>query len=386
VGFSRPQHSLEVAPKAYLSPVDPLVWLVFLAWLFDFAQRRENRVRLPPIVILFLAFAALSIVRSVNRLNALKDLFQFVEYFAVGYVLFTYYGALPGGRRRLVDVFLAAATAVLLLGAFQYLAPSVAPFDVRATFSNRNVFGGYLALVLPLAGGLLLHEPRWGRRAWYLLILAAGSAVTLSGATLLAVLSALGLIAVGKGWKTLVIVAAVAGLAAALAAPRLPRENGRIARESIRLYDDRNQVALRYTEWQAAADMAARNPWLGVGIGNYQDCIGQYYGILPRPPVAAEPDSQNLYLVLLASTGYPGLACFLGVLFFFALGAARRYVAATDRFGKGLALGTLGSLAAFTVNSVWSPLLVRGIGLPLVLIFALAGTEKNGKEGIDEGT
>jgi hypothetical protein len=93
--------------------------------------------------------------------------------------------------------------------------------------------------------------------------------------------------------------------------------------------------------------------------------------MLPSPVGKAEDDSQNLYLVLASSTGFAGLAAYLGMLGFFGVSALRRFVAAADPFERGLALGLAGSCLAFAVNSLWSPLLVRGIGIPLALVFAL---------------
>jgi hypothetical protein len=76
--------------------------------------------------------------------------------------------------------------------------------------------------------------------------------------------------------------------------------------------------------------------------------------------------------VLAASAGIPALVAFLGMLLFPMARAAKLFSMETETSKKGVYLGVVGSLVAFSVNSVWSPLLVRGIGLPLVIVFALA--------------
>ena len=56
---------------------------------------------------------------------------------------------------------------------------------------------------------------------------------------------------------------------------------------------------------------------------------------------------------------------------------------ATDPVERGAAIGLVGCLAAFAVNSVWSPLLVRGIGVPLALTLALAAHAAGGAKAND---
>jgi len=72
--------------------------------------------------------------------------------------------------------------------------------------------------------------------------------------------------------------------------------------------------------------------------------------------------------VLAASAGLPALAVFLAML----VTAAGRAGIAAYRNRSALALGVSGSLSAFAITAVWHPLLVRGIGLPLVFALALA--------------
>jgi ABC-type uncharacterized transport system permease subunit len=58
------------------------------------------------------------------------------------------------------------------------------------------------------------------------------------------------------------------------------------------------------------------------------------------------------------------------LLWFWARAAACAF-AARDPWLRGAAAGLAGSVLAFAVNSVWSPLLVRGIGVPLAVVFGL---------------
>jgi O-antigen ligase len=121
--------------------------------------------------------------------------------------------------------------------------------------------------------------------------------------------------------------------------------------------------------------MAGENPVLGVGAGNYQANIGMYFRAIPRPggqAGKAEPDSQNQYLVLASSVGWPGVV-FLLALF---LGCGAAAASACNRLPpgpeRGWALGLFGSILAIAISGNWSPFLIRGLGLPLAFLLCLA--------------
>lgn len=368
------QYGVEVAKKTFISVADPLVWGVFSLWLLSVAAGGAGwrALRYPPAAVVgFVLIAGLSLIHAIHPLKGVKDIVQWVEYFVVAFMLFA---NVPAGDRMrgLVDVFLLVAAGVVLVGCVQYWQPGVADFKVRSTFGNRNVFGGYLALVVPLMAGVALYETCWWRRAGLLAVTALALSVTLSGGAFLAMSLTLALLCLMRGKAAFAAFAVVLGVLLLVVLPRLPRHNDAVLHESIRLFNDQNEVSLRYTEWQAAMVMTAENPWLGVGIGNYQDNIGGYFGVLPRPTGVVEHDSENLYLVMASSTGWLGLACFLGVLFTFGISAAREFFTSTDRSQTGLALGVLGALLSFSICCLWHPLLVRGMGIPLAIVCAFA--------------
>jgi O-antigen ligase len=368
------QYSFEIARRTYISAVDPLIWIVFGLLFWRAACRRDvGDLRRPPCLSLaFLAFVAISAINAGSRAATAKDLFQFAEYFVAAFMLFEWSAGSEPRRRRMLDVFLWTGTVIVAVGVGQYAMPSVDDFVVRGTFGNRNVFGGFLALLLPLMFGILLCTPSWPRRAWLLAVVAAGLLVTLSGGTWIALLCGLGTVSMLKHRGAFLVTAVCVVVAGIFVLPHLPRANSEVLHDSVALYDADGQVTTRYPEWQAAAVMLQENALFGVGGGNYQANIGRYYGVIPSPPGKAEPDSQNLYLVLGSSLGLPGLAAFAGMLLLFGCAAGRAALRAGPSPWRGAALGLTGSFVAFAVNAVWSPLLVRGIGVPLALLGALA--------------
>ena len=380
--ISPTQYGIRVLGKVYLSPADPLVWVTFLLWLaLLVGRRRFPRLGLAPLLfVVFAATCAASISRAADRFSAMKDLFQIVEYFLVAYGLFVWNMTDPTARKRLVAAFLASAVVVTIVGAWHYLLAEEPALLVRGTFGNRNVLGGYLALVLPFCFGLALFDSSWWRRVACVCVVIAGMCINLSGGSVIAIVVSLIVIAALRGRLAFLFTAVALLVGVLVVGPLLPRENMESLYESVRLHDDENQVARRYTEWQAATIMVWENPVLGVGAGNYQDNIGSYYGVLPDPTGPSEPDTQNLYLVLAGTTGLCGLVAYLGMLAWSMAQACSRYFEASDRFDRGVAVGAFGGVLAFAIAGLWSPLLVRGIGLPLVFVLALCTWRARGWE------
>jgi O-antigen ligase len=372
LAISPTQYAIEIREKMYLSAVDPAVWGVFLLLLVCFAMRLV-RLRPPSLFgSLLILVVGLSAMKTSNRMSSFKELFQVVEYFAVAYMLFAFLISDPKRRTAAVYVFAGIGTVIVFLALIQYLRPGLSSLEVAGTFGNRNVLGGYMALLLPLMVGLMLYEKNRVRLVWYAATVTVGLLVNLSGGSVMGVLVALAIVVMLRGRLVFAGLTVLLLLAVFVVVPLLPRDNAEVLRESVHLFDDDGNVSPRYTEWQAAAAMTQRNPVLGVGAGNYQENIGMHYGILPDPIGATESDTQNLYMVTASSIGLIGLAAFMGLLCYSGAAAIRQYGRAETDFDRGLAVGLLGSVVAFSIACIWSPLLVRGISIPLVFVLCLA--------------
>ena len=404
-----PIHGLHIAPS------DPLLLVSAGFFFLETAARREWRrfLAIPWTAAAFLAWMALASVMAADKMEAAKEFIQAALYFGVALGLFRDVLSRDPRRARVAAVAILFATGAIALAlAFrQYfdadgstanpallyfneyessLPDGALAFDswfghlnVRGTFGNRNVFGGFLTLLVPMAFAFALEAPKaWMKAAGALLALAA-CLVNLSGASMLAIFAVAVLQAAAKKRRAAFpALAAVATIAAAVALavvvlPSMPRENTWELVRSVEPYDpDTGLPTRRYPEWQAATEMALDAPWFGVGPGAYQRNIGQYFGVVPRATGPAEPDIQNLYLVLASTAGIPAAMLFL-LMLARAGGAALAATraggeSAPSRFDRAIALGCSGALAAFAIAALWSPLLVRGIGVPLAMILALA--------------
>ena len=375
------QWSLEPRPKFHLSLAD--VTLAFTAgvWFLDAVLRREwRRLRPPPCVqVLFVAVAGLSFFAAADKALAVKDIVQLIEFFIVGHILFAAFLREHQGALWQALTVLFVATAINVgVAVWQYFSDA-GVMGVCGTFGNRNVLGGYLAIALPLAFGVLLGARQVWVKAAMGALLITGALVNLSGASYFIVGGVLACMAARRGHKVFIPVAACLLLAQIDVLPNLPRGNDIAHFKSVAVYDEEGQVEKRYPEWQAAYDMTLNHPWLGVGMGNYQKQVGQYFGNFSRPTGPTEPDIQNLYLVLAGSAGFPVVLLFI-VLLSGAIRSARSAAAHGTGLNAGLGIGAGGAILAFALTAVWHPLLVRGIGLPLVFVLALAQTLATGEK------
>lgn len=376
LAISPTQYSFSLAGKINVCLVDPLVWGLGGLLVLKLLVAREWAFikKMPVFTGLFFVFCAVSLLFRQSRMDGIKDLIQYAEYFLIAPAVFLSILSTPRGPRRLLLVFAAVTSVIIGFGLIQYLRMEVVEaFHIAASFGNVNVLGGFLSLTLPLAVSFALSakQPVW-LRVWAGVIFLAGLFLLLSGGALVAVLTAAVVFVCLQRTKTawLAMVAVTALLLFVF--PLLPHQNLWTAHDSIAFFTPEGEPAMRYPEWQAAVAMTADQPLTGVGLGAYQINVGQYAGLIPDENVKAEADSQNMYLVLASTIGIPGALCFVLLLLLGIIRGFRAFVAGLDPEYSPYQLGATVALTAFAVNCVWTPLLVRGIGIPMAFILALA--------------
>lgn len=370
--ISPTQWAVQLPGNIHLAPADPLLGLAFAGLLLHAFRHRKWYILKPPpvLLLLFLFWTLISLAAAENRMAALKEFIQYSEYFLAGFILFRSFPEMRFDRRHLFYVLAGMTSFAILAALIQYFIPAIPNTGVSGGYGNQNVYGGFLSLMLPvLYGAVLDNQHRRIIRGGFCLIITAGLVTILNGGTCIAVVAGFGLVSLGKSQRAFVAFAVVVILLTIFVYPRLPRHNPQAWYETIALYENTGEPAQRYPEWQAATNMALDNPLFGVGAGHYQRHIGSYYGIVPNRPEASPPDSQNLYLVLAASIGFPGMLFFIGALGWF---MATALSTNRDPGFAGTAMGLAGGLFAFALNALWAPLLVRGIGLMLTAVMVLS--------------
>ncbi|MDE2931291.1 MAG: O-antigen ligase family protein [Chloroflexota bacterium] len=377
---------------------EPLVALIGLSWLAGMLAGRWSAPSLPsltiPIVIVMIPMG-LSALAAESLLLSIKEISKWAELFVIYLVTAT----TVRSRRvlaALVGVLLLAALAEVGIGLLQvafrigpphFLAGGIL-MRAHGTFGQPNPYGGYLALILPIALAIALSAPRHHIRllGWGVSIaLALGIVVSLSRGAWLGTLAALSVVWLLESQRNRpgAIVLAYCGFTATLIVLILgviPEAilsrvtdlfvyGSRLAQE-LRAGPNADNWAIleRVSQWYAGWQMFAENPYLGVGIGNYPKAYEVY--ALPGWPTGVG-HAHNYYLNLAAEGGVLTLTAFLlflGLAWYLSIRAWRR---APDIWGRLLALGLMGSLAAFSAHSLVDSLFVHSIGILLGILFGL---------------
>jgi hypothetical protein len=405
----------------YLAWADLVVALGFAVWLLVRLLRRDLRgAAMPPAALWAVAaiaglsvFQALDLMRPVGELletnkravvNAAKETMQIGLYFVAAYMLLAN-GLREARAAQLALYAFVVVTAVnVLYGLYTYVQPvalsaeriaelqqwlvyggqpdgiraAVDPIGVGSLLSNMYVYGGFLAIALPLLFGLALHERRPWAQAGLGIIIAIGVVTCLSGWHLLLLVA--GCIVVAARHSRTAFAAAALGAVVVLGLlPLLLPSNAAAIGEDVLVYReaaDERDIKQRWIKWSASVDMLAdpNNPrfLLGVGAGSYQAHVGGFYGLAPQREDTRPPDTDSRYLVTASSMGFLGLCALVGAMIYFVRCAFRGDGRLSAAIHPGLAAGLCGSLVAIAGANLIGDTFVRGLYVPVFLVFALA--------------
>lgn len=313
--------------------------------------------------------------------EAIAEIVQWASYFLIAPWLFVNLlhdrrGEVFVSRRTLAlgaFTFAALASGFMALAQLQKFVES-AP---RGFFGSPNVYAAFLAIAIPLVLESESEDSRTQLRCWILSLVLVFIALATIASPWAMLAAGIGLFVAAiarqgairlKAFR-LAMVVALALIAVSFW--RLPASLQPQRAEFTRVSSDHQKVKKQYIEWVAALGWSVpreRAFSTGVGPGNYQLNIGPFYNSLPNEE-KMPPDSNNLYLVQAVSVGVLGLGTLLWVLAHFwktAWRAARKWP--TDWLGAGVA----GALSSWLFVNLFHALIVRGAGLVLAFLFALA--------------
>ena len=234
-------------------------------------------------------------------------------------------------RARIMASLVISAVIVALLGLIQFfrVAPSLFPefpgYDQRvySVFGNQNLFGGYLAIAIPLLTAHIAADSRIRLlRYAALALLAMGLVLSESRTAWLATVAGMAVCVLWRGPHRKTTLYALAFMTLGLLCAALltwPRPLERIS-QTLREDDVGGRARLWF--WDGALRMIRDHPIAGVGLGNYAYFSPWYQGEALRGPRGPRHYHNELHTVhahsealeLLAETGSPGLLCGLWFL------------------------------------------------------------------------
>jgi putative inorganic carbon (HCO3(-)) transporter len=359
-------------PNATLSLVKLLGLALVAAYLLR-AVRRNDMVRLPPVLGLALAFGlviGLALIASPEPSAGLQKAFRYVFF-----ILFLFLMIQMIDDRaqavRLLRVLVASCAAAALYGCVSFVTGAVE--RASGPIADPNDFAYMMAAVLPFAIFLCVEDRRW-RLAWVAstLLLIAATFATLSRGAIVG-LAALLLWAVitrriGVGGTFAVVAAALLIVAAAFTFWASTVEERLTEKTSIAAANTESRAAF----WMAAEEMWEDHPIFGVGPARFGIEAKNY---VKNSPIALEdPVVHNSYLEILVEAGPLALLLFLGMLSAAWLGATRAARQARSRRDETtirLVAATKGSLLVAIVSGLF---LSEQVAPPFWIACALVGS------------
>ncbi|HEY7525731.1 MAG TPA: O-antigen ligase family protein [Candidatus Limnocylindria bacterium] len=413
--------------EAVVGPVQVLPATIVIAALAVGAlldrtpDRAEERNRWPTWIAMILG-AGLAVVATLaapSRDDAVNiTLHGVLEPLALFAVAF----ALRPTLRQVSAALLAVAAGVVVatLLNFAWLLIVVGPRDLyeqrmlfaRLTYFNVGIFGTMLVVALPAAASVVFAWPWASRRrvatlvGWAaigLIILALFFTYTKSAWLSAALVAALMVLLLVRGWRRRLALLAVIALLLAvvvpypLAALRVVAPGVAAAYESLLVgmqgegrveswdpdtYNGSGSIGIRLEAVGAAAEITAQSPLLGVGPGGFQ---AEFERIRPDASVPELQSAHNLLPNLAAEYGLPFAllaAIGLALVLWRALGTRRSTIAPERITGVAVALALIGFVAMATLfgNDLYRPYrTMNGDVLAVALLAGLAWSLPGGR-------
>lgn len=413
-----PLRTLIATEAAFQLPIDigQITFAAFLAAAVAHNLAQHNRLprlRWSPIYVPFMAFIVVGGLTGFSALSLAAWLNEWLKWVQM-LLMVIFVLAIAGEGRRwewLVFMLALAGLANALVGIYQFFGGSGADhlliagfgaprFRAFGTFGQPNPFGGFMGLLIPISTMAALgygvrawqsrHTQQFAQNAGITLfysgvtaLMIAGIGVSWSRGAWLGFAASLGVVVLAiprRAWLGLMLVGVgvlvVGGLwfTGSLPASIAARINS-ATEEYFTISDVRGvdispanyPVVERLAHWQAALNMTRANPWLGVGLGNYEVAYADYRLINWHEPLG---HAHNYYLNVLAEAGVLGLlvygkvwACIMWLNW-----RTRRH---PDVLARLIAGGMLGTWTYLFVHSIFDNLYVNNLFLHLGLIFGI---------------
>jgi O-antigen ligase len=378
--------SVKAAPRLALA--DMLLAALAMTLAAEIVVRRQDwRAAVVHFTaFLWIAVAILSAIgagEDADHEASIKEIVQLAEIVLVAYG-WMLCAARERRTRQYVLMALAAAASIQIVFAWGQIAAGASAFHIRGLYEHRNAYGMFVVVAAPLFVSAGLSGGRHvGLRVWYIALAALGVSSLSSGG--LTVAAAAGILLVGfyHGRRHGAAALAAVAILCCLVQPVLTANVRAAQLKSLETFpkdeNDRRAPSARVRRWQACLNAVAKHPTLGVGIGQFQNRIGEFYGSAFEKPHGRsddvmgfdirfdEPGSQSLYEVTAVEMGTLGI---LAVGAFLAAAAARLARSASGD-STGMAIGALGTICAVAVASACSSMMVRGVAIAFAIVLAL---------------
>ena len=342
------------------------LWLALIAFTAMLTRRLRQGESLLPRSALDLPIAALLVLAAASWLSSIyRDatawaLLRLLLYAAVFYLTLEMTESRTQ-TRRLIQTIVGMGLIVSFLGLVQY---SGAPFPafwkndaspgLSSTFVNCNHLGGYLAMILILGLGVVLHRSteRVGIWTGALLLILVALCLSLSRGAWIGAFVAVEFMLVLSMLRRKMSRAKIAILAFALlfaAGITILGSNPVIERIQTLKSLENTDLADRIVVWGGCADLIKKFPLLGTGLGTFP---WSFTEVRPAGITERWREAHNDWLQIVTELGLPVLVPLIwGLTALFRKGLLS-FRTTSSRLCAGTVLGALGGIVAILVHSV----------------------------------
>ncbi len=367
-----------------------ILLLGFLLWKARWKNSKEDIVNffktsanLP--VLLFMGLTVVSACFSPHKQYSIQEVLRLgagvLLYFTVAY-----HFRRSEQLMKLVDVLMFVAIGSSCIGFAQYGLGSEEQKLATGVFGDHQLYGSFMAILLPIVGVVALSEREPKRQldalttAALLLSYSRSAWIGCAGG-----LSALGMLALYMATRKnqklatrkheLILPLMMLVVAVGFFLLISPNTGGFMKRAtSIGNASGEQGWTYRQQAWHGAEMMIKERPLTGFGPGLYSYYQAQYtHSGLPMPEIAREYElthsgaampgirpslweqAHNTYLQTAAELGIPGLLLFIAALSAFLGMGLQRVVGMDNGIRRTLLLGSIGSIIAFAFDGFGSP-------------------------------
>jgi len=404
-----PLRTLIATESPFQLPLDigQLTFVLYvIGWWWHRSIRHRQGLHLPFKSPIFLSVSAFTIATGLTAFSALSMQFWITEWLKWVTILVVIVLVMDAGRSRrweiLVTVLVAAGVANALVGLYIFFGGSGADhliilnqyFRAFGTFGQPNPFGGFLGMILPIAimSGYAYLMQIWNqwrilrkvnrdlllKLSYYALatgIMLAGLVASWSRGAWLGFVVSVAVIAFclpRKLWQSIALSGTALILVSAMwfggLIPDSIQQRVLSSTEELFSFSDVRGVDIttvnyaiveRLAHWQAAMNMARENPYLGVGLGNYEVAYDQYRLANWKFPLG---HAHNYYLNILAEAGIIGFLFYAGMWLVIVI-ITWQTRAHPDLLARSISVGLMGSWAYLSFHSLLDNLYVNNIFL-----------------------
>jgi O-antigen ligase len=351
------------------------------------SEERFGRARwLTAVVLIFVSVGIAASLQAISPASSVTKVFALLAAAA----LFLAVYQICRDRRQLVIVAAGAVAGLVLAstqGLLQQLTGDFHTYGagpggssvgrVQGSFGHPNAYGGYLAVLTPLAIAFAASPAFSTRLRWF-----GAFAMALAIPALVLSYSRGAVAALAAGaviWLALMrprlalLAAAVVAIGGLMFAPAAFKERFSSNETSA-------DVGLRSDIWSSAIDIYAERPLLGVGLNNFDEAYsslpstlstGAQRRLLHQSQILVPPHAQNLYLNVLAEEGILGFLSLIA-LALAALATIYRGCRVRDPAGRAICMAAGAGIMTLALHSLLDVTLPGPIGLPAFALLAVA--------------